>query len=255
MEKKNLKVNYTTHLNQFKFIDTNRKITNPRSQKRIQQIAESMKTNGVLPIPVIVTSRFYIVDGQHRIEAAKLAGVGVYYIIDEKIPNTERGVFLAAQLINKFSQNWGKADYIHGFAELGYESYEMLEKFAQKFPQFSTTEQIMFLRNSGTDCVDKEKFANGDFVVKNLKKAEDLANHFLELKDIFKGYNKSVFVRTVLTIIEKKKGFKFSEFIYKVKLRPTSLVLCGDKKSYSALIEDIYNYKRRESEKLNLRLQ
>ena len=90
---------------------------------------------------------------------------------------------------------------------------------------------------------------------KDLKKAEDLANHFLELKDIFKGYNKSVFVRTVLTIIEKKKGFKFSEFIYKVKLRPTSLVLCGDKKSYSALIEDIYNYKRRESEKLNLRLQ
>ena len=81
-------------------------------------------------------------------------------------------------------------------------------------------------------------------------------NSFDEMfKYFFKGYNKSVFVRTVLTIIEKKKGFKFSEFIYKVKLRPTSLVLCGDKKSYSALIEDIYNYERRENEKLNLRLQ
>ena len=82
MEKqKNFKVLYTTNLNQFKFIDTNRKITSSRSQKRIRGIADSMKTNGVLPIPVIVTSRFFIVDGQHRIEAAKLAGLGVYYII------------------------------------------------------------------------------------------------------------------------------------------------------------------------------
>lgn len=251
---KNFKVVYTTNLNQFRFVDTNRNYANKQSQNRIAEIAKSMKTNGVLPIPIIVTSKFYIVDGQHRVEAAKKAGLGVYYLVNDSIPNTPRAIFIAAQIINKHAKVWGKKDYIHGFAELGYESYEMLEQFSQKFPMFSITEQIMFLRNSGTDSVDKSKFAEGKFEVKNLKKAEELASKVLELKEVFKGYNKSVFVRTLLTIIEKKKGFKLDEFIYKVKLRPTSLVLCGDKRSYSALIEDIYNYKRRESEKLNLRI-
>jgi hypothetical protein len=88
--------------------------------------------------------------------------------------------------------------------------------------------------------------------VKNIKKAEEWASYLLELKPYFeKGYNKSVFVRTLLTILEKKKDFKFNEFLHKVKLRPGSLYLCGDKRSYSEMIENIYNFKR--SNKINLR--
>ncbi len=53
--------------------------------------------------------------------------------------------------------------------------------------------------------------------------------------------------------MEKKPDFKFEEFLHKVKLRPSSIYVCGDKKSYAEMIEDIYNYKRRNDEKLNLR--
>ena len=84
--------------------------------------------------------------------------------------------------------------------------------------------------------------------------AKEWANNLLQLKHYFeKGYNKSVFVRTILTIMEKKPEFKFEEFLHKVKLRPSSIYVCGDKKSYAEMIEDIYNYKRRNDEKLNLR--
>jgi hypothetical protein len=54
--------------------------------------------------------------------------------------------------------------------------------------------------------------------------------------------------------MEKKKGFKFEEFLHKVKLRPGSIFLCGDKRAYSMMIEDIYNYRRRNEEKISLRL-
>ena len=119
---------------------------------------------------------------------------------------------------------------------------------------FTLTECMMFLENSGTKHAHKVDFANGTFDVKNVKVAEKWANQILELKPYFeKGYNKSVFVRTLITIMEKKKSFKFDEFLHKVKLRPTSIKVCGDKKSYSELIESIYNFKRREDEKLNLR--
>jgi hypothetical protein len=112
----------------------------------------------------------------------------------------------------------------------------------------------MLLQNSGTRHVDKQDFADGKFIVGDMDKAKEWANNLLQLKPYFeKGYNKSVFVRTLLTIMEKKSDFKFEEFLHKVKLRPSSIFMCGDKKSYAEMIEDIYNYKRRTDEKLNLR--
>jgi len=242
------------NLGMFKFHETNRDFTKPASRNRIKRISDSMNENGLLVHPIIVTSKFVIVDGQHRVEAARIAGKGVYYIVDNTIPNTSTGIFNAAKNFNKDAKEWGKKDYIHGFAAQGIESYKVLQEFTEKFPMFTLTECMMFLANSGTKHADKVLFADGTFDVKNVKVAEKWANQVLELKPYFeKGYNKSVFVRTLLAIMEKKKSFKFEEFLHKVKLRPTSIKVCGDKKSYSEMIESIYNYKRREDEKLNLR--
>ena len=250
--KNNYIVLFTKDLNKFRFHEVNRKTTTPISTNRIKAIALSMKENGVFIDPVIITTKGWIIDGQHRVEAARITGKGIYYIVDETIPNTTKGIFDAARKYNQHAKVWGKGDYINGFAVQGNESYEKLEVFRQKFPQFTLTEQLMLMSNSGTNCIDKKDFAEGKFQVKNIKKAEEWAGHLLELKPYFeKGYNKSVFVRTLLTILEKKKEFKFEEFLHKVKLRPGSLYLCGDKRSYSEMIENIYNFKR--SNKINLR--
>ena len=248
------KLQYSKNLGTFKFHEVNRDYNNPGSQGRIKRIAKSMIEDGLLPIPIIVTSKFYVVDGQHRLEAAKIAGKGIYFIVDTTIPNTSQGIFEAAQRINNNSQTWSKGDYIHGFVEQDNDNYRILQNFGEKYPMFSLTERMMLLENSSTRNVDKQEFAEGKFKVKNIRLAEEWANNILSLKPYFEnGYNKSVFVRTMMTIMEKKKEFVFEEFLHKVKLRPGSIYLCGDKKSYAAMIEDIYNYKRPNDKKLNLR--
>lgn len=255
MQKNNIKVLFTTNLGMFTFHEVNRDFETARSKNRIKRIAESMKRDGVKPIPIIVTrGKFYVVDGQHRLNAALEAGTGIYYIIDESIDETPAAIFKAAQEMNRDAEVWNKADYIHGLANQGNQNYKLLQFFGEKYPMFSLTERIMLLMNSGSKSVDKVHFADGKFEIANLKKAEQWAGYLLELKPYFdKGYNKSVFVRTMLTILEKKKEFKFEEFLHKVKLRPTSIKLCGDKKSYAEMIEEIYNYKRKTDEKVNLR--
>lgn len=246
---------FTTNLGIFKFHEVNRDFTTAESKNRIKKIAENMRQRGVLPIPIIVTkNKLYVVDGQHRLNAAMEAGLGIYYIIDENIPETAKGIFDAAKVMNRDSKVWGKVDYIHGLANQNNQNYKLLEFFGEKYPMFSLTERIMLLMNSGSKSVDKSDFADGKFEIVNLKRAEQWAGYLLDLKPYFdKGYNKSVFVRTMLTILEKKKEFKFDEFLHKVKLRPTSIKLCGDKKSYAEMIEEIYNYKRKNDEKVNLR--
>ena len=259
---RNKTILYTTNLNLFELVDVNREITDAQSVNEINEISEDMKVNGFrYTEPIVVTKKdrngkHKVVDGQHRYSAATKAGVGVYYVVDEDISLTKKGMFEAFIMYNKVKKKVRKNDYIHGYAEMGNENFKVLQEFGEKYPMFSLTERMMFLQNSGTKHPSTEQFQQGKFNIANIKTAEKWANFLLEIKPYFeKGYNKSNFVRAILTIAEKKKGFKFEEFIHKVKLRPGSIHLCGDKRSYSEMIEDIYNYHRRDSEKLNLRIQ
>lgn len=252
---------YETNLDRFVRVKTNRETNDSQSQNQIREMAEDMKKNGFrYSEPIIVsikdkTGKHSIVDGQHRWEAARLAGVGVYYIVDENIVGTKKGIFEAFIKYNSHKKKVRKNDYVHGFSEMGNENFKTLEEFGKKYPMFSLTEQMMFLQNSGTKTPKKEYFQQGKFEIANIKTAEKWVNHILELKPYFeKGYNKSNFVRALLTIAEKKKGFKFEELIHKVKLRPSMIFLCGDKISYSHMIHNLYNYRRREDDKIDLRL-
>ena len=211
-----------------------------------------MIEDGLLPHAVVITSKGYIVDGQHRIKAAMEAEKGVYYLIDESIPNTPKGIFNAAKKYNRTAKVWSKEDYINGLSTMGNENYSILENFRKEFPMFSLTEALMFLANSGTKYPKKIDFADGKFKVVNLDKARQMANDLLKLKEFFpKGYNQSNFVRTMITIIDKKKEFDFKRFYHKVQLRPGMIYRCGNKEQYAEMIENLYNYK--SSDKVNLR--
>jgi hypothetical protein len=212
-----------------------------------------MIKEGLMLDPITVTSKFVVIDGQHRLEAAKIAGKGIYFIVDDSITNTTKGIFEAARKFNSNAKEWGKEDYIHGFVEQGNQHYITLDKFGKKYPMFSLTERMMMLSENPNTYIEKNEFASGKFVSSSVERAERIANSFLKLGEIYKGYNKSVFVRTILTIMSKKPEFSFDEFIHKSSLRQDMLRICGDKKSCSVMVEEIYNYKRPTTKKLNLR--
>jgi hypothetical protein len=51
--------------------------------------------------------------------------------------------------------------------------------------------------------------------------------------------------------LEKNPRFNFNEFVSKLKQQQIRFVVCNDVKQYTSMIEEIYNYKRKE--KVNLR--
>ena len=189
-----------------------------------------MKVDGLLPHAIVITNKGYIVDGQHRVKAAEDAGKGIYYIIDESVSNTSKGIFNAAKKYNRTAKVWSKEDYINGLSTMGNEHYITLENFRKEYPMFSLTEALMFLANSGTKYPKKIDFADGKFKVNNLELAREMANNLLKLKEYFpKGYNQSNFVRTMITIMDKKKEFDFKRFYHKVQLRPGMIFRFGNK--------------------------
>jgi hypothetical protein len=157
--------------------------------------------------------------------------------------------------MNTLQKNWSPFDHLHKFVEKGNPNYITFDNFVKEFPMFKYTLIAMFLNNTQSS-VERDVFESGSYQVKDINKARKWANNVIQLKPYFEGYyNKSIFVRALIRVLSTKKEFSFDEFLHKVKLRPTNLVPCGTVEQYVMLIEDIYNYRRKESDKINLRFK
>lgn len=234
----------TKEYHKFRLTAVNREI-NPNKVKRL---ANSMSKIGFINEPIKVNEVGEIIDGQHRWLAAQKVGVPILYYIDRSpMPLFENMV-----ATNSNGSPWTKQNSIHGLASK-YPDYLRLEKFQAEFPEFTLTEQIMFMNNSFTG-INKNKFERGEWKHKDLNIARQWATGLMGIKPYFpKGYNKSLFVRAMIDTLSKHPSFKLDEFIRKVQLRPGSIFLCGDVPSYKVMIESIYNYRRNNAEKINLR--
>lgn len=100
----------------FKFIQGNR----PIDRFHLKRLKKSIESNNKMSIhPIIVNEKYEIIDGQHRLEAAKQLGIDIYYIIASDIDdshvidcNVNQKQWEVDNYINFFSIREKSEDYI-----------------------------------------------------------------------------------------------------------------------------------------------
>ena len=249
------KVYKTYDLSIFKSIDGNRV---PNLQ-HIRRLTDSLKVHGMKCNPILVNEKMEVIDGQHRLQAAKNVNTFVYYIVVNGYKLQE------VHTLNLNQKNWTKRDYMEGYADMGVDSYIKLREFVQKNDDFTFTDCIAFCSNvvsasnfsssakfRGKEATSnrKEVFEEGTWLGKDFNLAQEWAHKIRMCKPYFEGYNKTIFVGTMISLLQNNL-FDFSEFMHKVRIQPKALVDCANTNQMRALIEDIYNYKSRN--KVNLR--
>lgn len=106
----------------FKYYDLNRKV----STRHKNDLKKSLtKINLLKYKPVIVDNNYYVVDGQHRIAAAKELGIEVYYVV---LPKEISGCD-AMVLFNQKQVEWKVTDFLKYHAGVKGDGYEGLLKF------------------------------------------------------------------------------------------------------------------------------
>lgn len=244
---------YKTHdLSIFTQIDGNRV---PNLQ-HIKRLADSIRVYGMKCNPILVNEKFQVIDGQHRLMAAKEADSFVYYIVVDGYSLNE------VHTLNLNQKNWAKKDFMDGYANMGVESYIKLKAFVEKNDDFTFNDCIVFCQGGiGHNVrmlahkVSKspnqiQVFEEGTWKAGDINVAQDMASKIRMIKTYYSGYNRSTFVGTMIGMLNNEK-FDFNEFMHKVRLQPTALVDCANREQYKTLIEDIYNYKSRN--KISLR--
>jgi hypothetical protein len=229
-------VHTTTDYFLFKPIDGNRN----KNLLHLNRLKKSIEENYLFTV-IIVNENYEIIDGQHRFEVIKELGLPLNYIICNGYKLRE------VQILNATSKVWNADDYLEGYCKLGYPDYITYRKFKNKYNLEHNATMRLLSSQGGSDT---KQFHEGKFVIKDYLEAERKIELILMIEPFYKNTRKRSFIFAMVTLLSNP-NFIFSEFLQKLKLQPSALQDCINVNQYISLIEEIYNYKRRE--KINLR--
>lgn len=239
-------VHTTKDYSMFKPIEGNRN----KNLLHVNRLKASMQDHYLFTV-IIVNEQYQIIDGQHRFDAIKDLNLPLNYVIINGYGLKE------VQKLNANSSNWSTTDYLEAYCNLGCVDYIKLADFMRKYKLSVQIAACIMLDSSIPTTSIKagqgfEFFKHGTFKVTD--KQEKAAHKFMEMLLLFEPYFASFktrsFVFALMRLMENK-DFAITELLQKVKIQPTALQPCSSINQMVSLIEEIYNYKRRD--KINLR--
>ena len=233
------KVGTTKDYSVFKYFDRNRVI----SKNHVEELRKDMKQRGQLE-RVIVNEKWYVIDGQHRIEARKLDKQPVDFRI-------KRGASIVdVTAINNSAKIWNNAAWLRNYSHEEHANNRPYRQYAEFKREHGFTESIcMALLSEDFHDYGRKAFKKGDFKVKNLERATENARQIAELLAVDKRLNA---LKAVLAFLKLKTlaNFKFSLFESQLKKNKRRLPVCMNVEHWiDSYIDEIYNYGLRKPHK------
>lgn len=187
-------IKITKNYSSFKRLKGNRKLY----PKHIKMLADAFKGKpDVLSYnPVVVNEKMQVIDGQHRIEAARKADIPVYYIMHKNLKLKD------VQALNSGTKAWAPMDYALSYMELGKLDYQLYVDIAEDSP-FS--HDILRFVLSGGRC-NIHMFKSGGFQMWNTLRATDFLDRTCDFKDFYKAYTDKTFVMAFYKVYFKDNG-------------------------------------------------
>ena len=237
MVKYSNQVHTTTDYFLFKPVDGNRN----KNLLHINRLKKSMSEHYLFTI-IIVNENYEIIDGQHRFDVIQELKLPLHYVICKGYGLNE------VHILNQNSKTWNADDYLTGYCNLGNKEYIRYREFKDAYG-IGHNEAMTILSGSSNKS-HFDIFYRGLFKIKNYNESCKTIEKILLIEPYYEGFKRRSFIFCMLQLFKNPK-FEFTEFIQKLKCQPTALVDCANTDQYVSLIEEIYNYRRRE--KVNLR--
>lgn len=214
----------------------------PMAERHVREIAESMKRLGFLrskPVTVVRDgNKLRLVDGHHRLAAAKAINVPVVYVIEEE------GVADAIGELNFTVRKWASMSFIKMYADQGNPHYiELLRYVEQGLPAKNATSLLR--GESAGSCNASRAIRTGTFKIKSRRSADVILKYITDLGKIAPVVKSAHFIEAVSLLLFVPE-FDPATLTARIDANPRALVKCASGDQMLDLIEDIYNFRARE---------
>ena len=218
------------------------------SDKFVNLITDSMKKFGWIGAPILVNNKMEVIDGQHRLEAAKKAGVPVKYI-----NMGAKDINVVCEL-NTTSHVWTTDDYLNRYVALGNENYI---KFNKLRTDYNASSPIVWRALNHSLCSRGMKvFKEGKCVISNdeyaaaaykLSKWAILKETFRALKITAQG---SVIDVAIFFIVENYPESVIDNMNVALQNIVKERISTIDTQTLMNCLENVYNRKKRVENKV-----
>lgn len=220
----------------------------PVSNRHVRNLIESIKRENLLKYhPITVNENFEVVDGQHRLEAAKKLGIHIHFIV--KVGST----YKTAGVLNFATEEWSFYNYLENFSKNGYPDYIKVSDFIDKHDV--TLNRFKYLLSEKQKYIYLKSFKYGDFkLIDNLSdisnKIESI-NKIISFLDGILVIENSKFLYTdsfwrALYILLVKNDIEIPRLLEKLEIKRLAIRPLPTYTDYLKLILDIYNWKTKK---------
>jgi hypothetical protein len=229
-------IQHTNNYDQFKQVTSNREV----NQKHVKKLARAVQAKNLLHVnPIIVNDKMEIIDGQHRLEAARLLKVPIFYVVDESITKQD------ISALNANARNWMLMDYINYWTTEKAPGFATLSKYISEYPFLKPSTIISLLSGRENGGLAGEYIQQGKVFITN----ESGAIEIISLLQKIGNYNMVAFETKFVTAILKlsqHEEWDSDRMIRQVDKQPRSLVKCANVKQYIEMLLEIYNYQQQK---------
>jgi hypothetical protein len=229
----------TTDYTIFKKSPFNREI----DKNNLKKIVNSIKFRNLLNLrPLLVDKEFNIIDGQHRLEAAKLLGLPIFYTIQEENESID------IILLNSNQKTWSTEDYLKYYIAKKNDNYIRLYNFVYK-NNISASLALKLMNSHHSNKI--AEFNRGGFIFH--EDESNVNNRLLKIKHIQKYIDartiedksylyRSTFVHT-LTVFLNREDVDYDMFLKKIASHVSAFYKCSTYNAYYSIFKSVYNYR------------
>jgi disulfide oxidoreductase YuzD len=236
-----MEVLQTKNYQQFRMVMSNREV----DEKHVKRLVKSIREKNLLNLnPIVVDEEMAVIDGQHRLEAAKELDLPVFYIVSGNIKKED------ISRINSNSKNWAPMDYINYYTVEGRKEYIEISRLINQYPGFSVSAVLALA--SGWTSGSKE-FKNGYINISNIHQAREILDLANTLRNKMYDFATQRNLTNALKICFDNTEFDKVELMAQIEKQPRSFVPCVNTRQYLEMIEELYNYHKHSHNKIRLR--
>lgn len=231
----------TTNYDMFKRLPMNRA---PFERHILRLMAAIDKQNCLSSCPIIVDKEMQVIDGGHRLEAARRLGVPIYYTVMEHATPEDM------VRLNEATMRWTNEDFLNFFMESGNRNYAELHNFMLKYDITLKLALRLLVGGKSHDFMKAFKLGQFHFNSEKVEAAKLHLNQIAEVQSYIKERRPSncTFVRQTHFASALLEFLSHPDVLYHQFLKNLAVKykILGPETSAGAFIEkleEIYNFR------------
>lgn len=221
----------------FKRLKGNRAV----SDKRVDDLVESIKEIGWISQPILVNENMEIIDGQGRFEALKRLGMPIEYRV------LRGGNIKCCMVMNEHNTEWERNDFIESYAEQGIKSYERLNMMMKRFEVPAEV-----VHRAMGKSISRSRLKSGDFEMTDYE-----YGHALKLLPKYKRFRQAMNrfggagrLKNCVIFFLIEGQYPHDEILKVLTTCDPALIYTSSVERFLETIEDAYNKNKRAENKL-----